>query len=76
MDKKWKWTAHWHVSQGRGHRVVALLPETEKVMVGITFRGVEQLYTIPWKGTVYACVDVRRRVVASTNSPRRQLATV
>jgi hypothetical protein len=63
--QKPKWSAHQHVVIGRGHRVITFLPEVEKVMVGIRFRGEESLFTIPWKGTVYSNVDVRRRVLAN-----------
>ena len=60
-----KWTAHGHVAAGRGHKVIAFLPEQEKVVVGIRCRGEENIHTIPWQGTIYSNVDVRRRVHAS-----------
>jgi hypothetical protein len=59
-----QWTAHKHVSDGRAHRIITLLPDEEKVMVGIRLRGEEVLFTIPWEGTVYRNADVRRRVFA------------
>ena len=67
QKKVWKWTPHFHVAQGRGHRVVSFIPpETEdgelKALVGIQNRGVENLHVIPCKGTIYNNVDVRRRV--------------
>jgi hypothetical protein len=58
-----KWSAHGHVSGGRGHRVIGFLQPEEKVIVGIRCHGEEVLFTIPWKGTVYNNVDVRRRVL-------------
>jgi len=65
--KKWKWTPHWHVAQGRGHRVVGFQIEGEvaKAIVGITFNGMENIHVIPVSGTIYSNVDVRRRVVAT-----------
>ncbi len=63
QGSKPKWTAHSHVVGGRGHRVIAFLQEEEKVMVGIRFHGEESLFTVPWKGTIYSNVDVRRRVL-------------
>ncbi len=62
--KSWKWTPHWHVAQGRGHRVVGFHTEREvvKAIVGVTFRGVENIHVIPVKGTIYSNVDVRRRI--------------
>jgi hypothetical protein len=62
--KQWKWTPHWHVAQGRGHRVVGFHSEgeTTKVIVGITFRGTESIHVIPSNGTIYSNADVRRRV--------------
>lgn len=67
QKKAWKWTPHWHVAQGRGHRVVGfdLEGEAPKAIVGITSRGVENIHIIPVKGTIYNNVDVRRRVVSS-----------
>lgn len=62
--KSWKWTPHWHVAKGRGHRVVGFHTEGEvvKAIVGVTFRGVENIHVIPVKGTIYSNVDVRRRI--------------
>ena len=70
QKKQWKWTAHWHVAQGRGHQVVSFVPpETEggevRVVVSIRFAGVDNLHVIPCKGTVYGNVDVRRRVASA-----------
>jgi hypothetical protein len=69
MEKKkaWRWTPHWHVAQGRGHRVVGFNTEGEmvKAIVGITFRGAENIHVIPVIGTIYNNVDVRRRVSPS-----------
>ncbi len=59
-----QWSAHQHVATGRGHRVITFLPSEAKVMVGIRVRSEEVLFTIPWEGTVYSNVDVRRRVFA------------
>lgn len=66
-EKKWKWTPHWHVAQGRGHRVMGFQVEGDvaKAIVGITFRGVENIHVIPVQGTIYNNVDVRRRVTSS-----------
>ena len=63
--KQWKWTPHHHVVQGRGHRVIGfqLDGEVAKAIVGITFRGVENIHVIPVRGTIYDNVDVRRRIV-------------
>ena len=65
--KQWQWTPHWHVVQGRGHRVAGFHTEGEivKAIIGITFRGVENIHMIPVKGTIYDNVDVRRRVVSN-----------
>lgn len=64
QKKLWKWTAHGHVAQGRGHRVAGFHTEGEvvKAIVGITFRGVENIHVIHVKGTIYSNVDVRRRI--------------
>lgn len=69
-QKKWKWSAHWHVAQGRGHKVISFVsPEKEgedlKAVVSIRFAGVDNIHVIPCKGTVYNNVDVRRRMASA-----------
>ena len=61
MLKKERWTAHRHVAQGRPHRAIGVVPEQQKVVVGIQFFGEERIHTIPWEGTIYNNVDVRRK---------------
>ena len=60
-----KWTPHGHVAEGKGHRVITFLGNEEKVTVGIRRFGGEVFFTIPWQGTIYQNVDVRRRVLGT-----------